>query len=133
VPAGPVLRPELVEGACPGAGVSPPQHPGDPRLPFALDIRVSCARYSRPAAGHLPRGAERRFRWPRGVPGAMILEPRPKSKFRSPDGHLETVSQRHCHARAAGGDPVRQIPRHAPLGRGARQGAQGRVRAPQRK
>ncbi|MCK7479014.1 MAG: hypothetical protein M0C28_17845 [Candidatus Moduliflexus flocculans] len=29
----------------------------------------------------------------------------------------------------AGGDPVRQVPRHAPPGRGARRGAQERVRA----
>ena len=35
-------------------------------------------------------------------------------------------------ARAAGGDPVRQVPHHAPPGRGARQGAQDRVRPAQR-
>ena len=35
-------------------------------------------------------------------------------------------------ARPAGGDPVRQVPHHASPGRGARQGAQGRVRATQR-
>ena len=32
-------------------------------------------------------------------------------------------------ARTAGGDPVRQVPHHAPSGRCARRGAQGRVRA----
>ena len=33
---------------------------------------------------------------------------------------------------AASGDPVRQVPHHAPSRRGARQGAQGRIRPPQR-
>ena len=33
---------------------------------------------------------------------------------------------------AAGGDPVRQVPHHAPSRRGARQGAQDRIRAAQR-
>ncbi len=41
-------------------------------------------------------------------------------------------SQRHPGACAAGGDPVRQVPHHAPPGRSARQGAQGRIRAAQR-
>ncbi len=45
------------------------------------------------------------------------------------DGHVEAVSQGHAGPRAAGGDSVRQVPRHAPSGRGTRPGAQGRVRA----
>ena len=57
-----------------------------------------------------------------GDPKARVIALERRSKKRS-----AAVSQRDARARAAGGDPVRQIPYHAALGRGARQGAQGRV------
>ena len=41
------------------------------------------------------------------------------------DGHVEAVSQCDPGTGAAGGDPVRQVPHHAPPGRCARPGAQG--------
>src|SRR5271154_1086435 len=44
------------------------------------------------------------------------------------DGHVETVPQRREGKGAASRDPVRQAPHHAPSRRGARQGAQGRIR-----
>src|SRR5271170_4997448 len=48
------------------------------------------------------------------------------------DGHVETVPQRREGKGAASRDPVRQVPHHAPSRRGARQGAQGRIRPPRR-
>jgi len=45
---------------------------------------------------------------------------------------VEAVPHRHDAQSAASGDPVRQVPHHAPPRRSARQGAQGRVRPPQR-
>src|SRR5271156_4659799 len=48
------------------------------------------------------------------------------------DGHVESVPQRREGKGAARRDPVRQVPNHAPSRRGARQGAQGRIRPPRR-
>ena len=49
-------------------------------------------------------------------------------------GHVETVPQLHEQRRpcAAGDDPLRQVPRHAPSRGGLGQGAQERVRPPRR-
>ena len=43
------------------------------------------------------------------------------------DGHVEAVPHRCASASSASGDPVRQVPRHAPPGRGARCRAQERI------
>src|ERR1019366_1029824 len=48
------------------------------------------------------------------------------------DGHVEAVLQRDCGACISSGDPVRQVPYHAPSGRSARRGAQVRVSQTQR-
>ena len=47
------------------------------------------------------------------------------------DGHVETVLQRDRGARAAGGDPLRQVSHHEPSGRCARRSAQVRVQQTQ--
>ena len=109
----------------PGAGPEGDRHrrdldPQRPQLPH---------RGQRPG----PRAADLvRRRGPvRGEHGAVLRLAGREQEPRHPpggDGHVEAVPQRHRGACTAGGDPVRQVPHHAPSRRGARQGAQGRVR-----
>ena len=71
----------------------------------------------------------------RGQHGAVLRLAGAQKEQQNParrDGHVEAVPQRRAGQGAAGGDPVRQVPHHAPSRRGARQGAQGRIRAPAR-
>lgn len=66
-----------------------PVRTGSPRGPeFALDIGIPCARYSRPPAGTLPRGTDRRCRWPCGAAERQVVAPPPIERSHHPNRQL---------------------------------------------